>query len=133
MSGQRCPLKNTSIAVGNFVECLVPHTIYLRYRVLGNLPAAPIKSLHAVPPMIMLTGINAFEARWQSLKDHYPTSAAENRLLMQSMGRLVDNYATQEELLDELPLKRAVALAVKITGAKKNIVYDKALEIKKNN
>ena len=105
MSGQRCPLKNTSIAVGNFVECLVPHTLCPRYRVLGRLPAATITSLHAVPPMIMLTGINAFEARWQSLKDHYPTSAAENRLLMQSMGRLVDNYATQEELLDELPAR----------------------------
>lgn len=103
MSGQRCPLKNTSIAVGNFVEFLVPHTICPQSRALGRLPAATITSLHAVRLMIMLTGIKAFEARWQSLKDHYPTSPDENRLLMQSMGRLVDNYATQEELLDELP------------------------------
>lgn len=36
-----------------------------------------------------------------------------------------------KELLNELPLKKAVALAVKITGAKKNIIYDRALEIKK--
>lgn len=53
--------------------------------------------------MMMLTGIKAFEARWQSLKHNCNTSVAENRLLMQSMGRLVDNYATQEDLLDELP------------------------------
>lgn len=58
--------------------------------------------------MIMLTGIKAFEARWQSLKDHYPTSPDENRLLMQSMGRLVDNYATQDELLDELPVQLCI-------------------------
>lgn len=54
--------------------------------------------------MMMLTGIKAFEACWQSLKSSYATSLSENRLLMQSMGRLVDNYATQEEIAGELPL-----------------------------
>ncbi|MEL6899921.1 MAG: hypothetical protein AAFP07_03135 [Cyanobacteria bacterium J06606_4] len=53
--------------------------------------------------MIMLTGIKAFEARWQSLKSAHPTNASENHLLMQSMGRLVDNYASQEEIAAELP------------------------------
>lgn len=50
----------------------------------------------------MLTGIKAFEARWQLLKGNH-TSAADNRLLMQAMGRLVDNYATQDEIITELP------------------------------
>lgn len=53
--------------------------------------------------MMKLTGIKAFEARWQSLKGDHTPSASENRLLMQSMGRLVDNYASQEELMNELP------------------------------
>ena len=53
--------------------------------------------------MTMLTGIKAFEARWQSLKDSYIMTLSESRLLMQSMGRLVDNYATQEEITSELP------------------------------
>lgn len=52
----------------------------------------------------MLTGIKAFEARWQSLKSRYATSAADNRLLMRAMGRLVDNYATHEEVSEELPV-----------------------------
>jgi 16S rRNA (cytidine1402-2'-O)-methyltransferase len=33
-------------------------------------------------------------------------------------------------LLDELPLKQAAALAAQITGAKKNALYDRALQIK---
>lgn len=53
--------------------------------------------------MMKLTGIKAFEARWQALKGDCTPSAAENRLLMQSMGRLVDNYASQDELINELP------------------------------
>lgn len=36
-------------------------------------------------------------------------------------------------LMDELPLKKAVALAVKLTGQKKNTVYQKALDMKKVN
>ncbi|MFK8183153.1 MAG: hypothetical protein AB8B99_07245 [Phormidesmis sp.] len=50
----------------------------------------------------MLTGIKAFEARWQSIKGN--RSAIENRLLMQSMKRLVDNYATHEEISEDLPI-----------------------------
>jgi len=53
--------------------------------------------------MIMLTGIKAFEARWQSLKTIHPTAPHENHLLMQSMGRLVDNYASQSEISAGLP------------------------------
>ena len=51
----------------------------------------------------MLTGIKAFEARWQSLKAVHPTAPHENHLLMQSMGRLVDNYASQSEISAGLP------------------------------
>lgn len=54
--------------------------------------------------MMMLTGIKAFEACWQSLESSYAPSLTENRLLMQAMGRLVDNYATQEEIACELPV-----------------------------
>lgn len=53
--------------------------------------------------MIRLTGIKAFEACWQSLKAAHPTSPSQNHLLMQSMGRLVDNYASQAEIAAELP------------------------------
>ncbi len=53
--------------------------------------------------MIKLTGIKAFEARWQSLKATHPTALCENHLLMQSMGRLVDNYASQSEISAGLP------------------------------
>ncbi len=35
-----------------------------------------------------------------------------------------------ELLLDELPLKRAAALAAQITGARKNLLYQAALERK---
>lgn len=53
-----------------------------------------------------------------------------------------DNQATQEqesdiktdellkELLEELPLKKAVRLVVKLTGAKKNFIYERALQLK---
>lgn len=37
-----------------------------------------------------------------------------------------------EILLAELPLKQAVKLAAEITGAKKNALYDRALELKQN-
>ena len=35
-----------------------------------------------------------------------------------------------EELMKELPLKKAVALASRISGARKNEVYSMALELK---
>ena len=52
-------------------------------------------------------------------------------------GRAVERTAALdprkvlETLLSELPLKQAVALAVKLTGAKRNEVYASALELKK--
>ena len=54
--------------------------------------------------MIRLTGIKAFEACWESLKAAHPTNPNQNHLLMQSMGRLVDNYASQAEISAELPV-----------------------------
>ncbi|MGB3766495.1 MAG: hypothetical protein WA947_08045 [Phormidesmis sp.] len=53
--------------------------------------------------MVMLTGIKAFEFRWQTLQAKYPISAVQKKLIMQSMGRLIDNYATQEEIKENLP------------------------------
>lgn len=44
-------------------------------------------------------------------------------------GQMQETLAT---LLDELPLKQAVSLTVKLTGAKKNTVYDMALELQKH-
>lgn len=52
--------------------------------------------------MIMLTGIKAFEACWQSLKGT-TASATDCRMLMQAMGQLIDNYATHDEITQELP------------------------------
>lgn len=54
--------------------------------------------------MIKLTGIGAFEACWRSLKAMYSINPHESQMLMQSMGRLVDNYASQSEIASELPL-----------------------------
>ena len=54
--------------------------------------------------MAMLTGIKAFESRWQSLQTKYSIGKSQKQILMQSMGRLVDNYATQEEIEDDLPI-----------------------------
>ncbi|MEM8505990.1 MAG: hypothetical protein AAF716_22930 [Cyanobacteria bacterium P01_D01_bin.1] len=54
--------------------------------------------------MIKLTGIGAFEACWRSLKTMYSINPHESQMLMQSMGRLVDNYASQSEIASELPL-----------------------------
>ncbi len=53
--------------------------------------------------MQVVRGIQAFEACWKSLKQTYPTSQTENTLLVQSMGRFVDAYGTQEEIRDNLP------------------------------
>ena len=41
-----------------------------------------------------------------------------------------DAERTLKALLAELPLKQAVKLAVEITGAKKNDLYERALELK---
>ncbi|PSN18875.1 hypothetical protein C7271_10265 [filamentous cyanobacterium CCP5] len=51
----------------------------------------------------MLTGIQAFEACWLALRDQHPTSPEENRLIVQAMGQLVDNYAPPQVIEDTLP------------------------------
>ncbi len=43
----------------------------------------------------------------------------------------VDADKTLVALLDELPLKQAVALAVKITGGSRNVLYERALVLKR--
>ena len=43
----------------------------------------------------------------------------------------VDADKTLVALLDELPLKQAVALAVKITGGRRNVLYERALVLKR--
>lgn len=43
----------------------------------------------------------------------------------------VDAEKTLAALLEELPLKQAVALAVKITGANRNVLYEQALALKR--
>ncbi|MEO0539981.1 MAG: hypothetical protein AAFZ80_03840 [Cyanobacteria bacterium P01_A01_bin.105] len=53
--------------------------------------------------MQAIQGIQAFEACWTALKQIYPTSQAENTLLIQSMGRYVDAYSTQDEIRAGLP------------------------------
>lgn len=64
--------------------------------------------------MIKLTGIGAFEACWRSLKTMYSINPDESQMLMQSMGRLVDNYASQAEIAAELslPLRKLFNLLV---------------------
>lgn len=47
-----------------------------------------------------------------------------------SVTEVVDVEKTLKALLDELPLKQAVALAVKITGGSRNELYQRALELK---
>ena len=46
-------------------------------------------------------------------------------------GLSVETLATLSKLLDELPLKQAVQLAARITGANRNELYQRALQIKK--
>lgn len=45
-------------------------------------------------------------------------------------GEVMDIDATLKVLLAELPLKQAVAIAVKLTGAGRNAVYERALALK---
>lgn len=77
----------------------------------------------------------------QTLADYYASHADECRgevvILLEGVEAADDvkvSMRPQEVLkilLDELPLKQAVALAGKITGEKKNLLYDAALEMKK--
>jgi 16S rRNA (cytidine1402-2'-O)-methyltransferase len=48
-------------------------------------------------------------------------------------GRNIETEKILIQLLEELPLKQAVQLAVKITGENKNELYERALELKKSN
>jgi 16S rRNA (cytidine1402-2'-O)-methyltransferase len=58
-----------------------------------------------------------------------------------STGAAIEAEMAQEQalermlkvLLEDLPLKQAVALAVKLTGEKKNLVYEMALRLKETN
>ena len=73
-----------------------------------RLPGSALPFLHTIHylhklTMMKLTGIKAFEACWSDLRESYKTPAADNHLIMQSMGRLVDNYASQEEIEATLP------------------------------
>lgn len=52
----------------------------------------------------MLTGIKAFDARWQSLKSSDRVNSSDGQRLVQAMGRLIDNYATPDEIRQELPV-----------------------------
>lgn len=66
--------------------------------------------------MIMLREMNAFEACWLDLKDIYPTSQADNTLIAQAMGQLVDQYKKPAQVEQDLPdhlriLFRRLALA----------------------
>ncbi len=76
----------------------------------------------------------------QTLADYYALHADECRgeivILLEGVEAADDAKVSlhpQEVLkilLDELPLKQAVALASKITGEKKNLLYDAALKMK---
>ncbi len=65
---------------------------------------------------MMLRELDAFEACWLDLKDIYPTSGQDNRLLTQAMGQLVDLTAKPAQVEQDLPdhlkiLFRRLALA----------------------
>lgn len=65
---------------------------------------------------MMLRELKAFEACWLDLKDVYPTSGQDNRLLTQAMGQLVDLTAKPAQVEQDLPdhlkiLFRRLALA----------------------
>jgi len=81
-------------------------TSLLKKTLIGDfLFAKPLRSTEIYQPKAMtkLTGIKAFEARWQLFQNSHQISSSNSLLLMQSMGRLVDNYATQEEISRDLP------------------------------
>ncbi|HEY9881648.1 MAG TPA: hypothetical protein V6D29_24565 [Leptolyngbyaceae cyanobacterium] len=51
----------------------------------------------------MLTGIQAFEARWIDLKSHHPTTKDDNTVIAHAMGQLIDQYETPLQIERELP------------------------------
>lgn len=65
---------------------------------------------------MMLRELDAFEACWLDLKDIYPTSGQDNRLITHAMGQLVDFIAKPTQVEQDLPdhlkiLFRRLALA----------------------
>ncbi|HEY9763846.1 MAG TPA: hypothetical protein V6D07_15045 [Trichocoleus sp.] len=51
----------------------------------------------------MLTGIQAFEARWIDLRSHHPTTKDDNTVIAHAMGQLIDQYQTPIQIERELP------------------------------
>jgi hypothetical protein len=65
---------------------------------------------------MMLRELDAFEACWLDLKDIYPTSSQDNRLITHAMGQLVDLIEKPAQVERDLPdhlkiLFRRLALA----------------------
>ncbi len=65
---------------------------------------------------MMLRELEAFEACWLDLKDIYPTSGPDNRLITSAMGQLVDLTTKPAQVEQDLPdhlkiLFRRLALA----------------------
>ena len=65
---------------------------------------------------MMLRELDAFEACWLDLKDIYPTSGQDNRLITYAMGQLVDLIEKPTQVEQNLPdhlkiLFRRLALA----------------------
>ncbi|WOD41944.1 hypothetical protein [Nodosilinea sp. E11] len=52
---------------------------------------------------MMLRELKAFEACWLDLKDIYPTSSQDNRLIAHAMGQLVDLLEKPTQVEQELP------------------------------
>ena len=71
-------------------------------------------------------------AGWIAADDH--RALGEFVLVVEGAGATEDDandaHRVLEALLAELPLKQAVALAVRITGANRNEIYARALELK---
>ena len=52
----------------------------------------------------MIQGIQAFEACWMNLRTLYPTDQAQNLMIAQAMGQVIDCYRTVEEVEQTLPV-----------------------------
>ncbi|HEY9736563.1 MAG TPA: hypothetical protein V6D06_09780 [Trichocoleus sp.] len=51
----------------------------------------------------MLTGIQAFEARWLDLRGQHPTTRNDNTVIAHAMGQLIDQYETPAQIEEALP------------------------------
>jgi 16S rRNA (cytidine1402-2'-O)-methyltransferase len=72
-------------------------------------------------PAWLAAGVHRSKGEFVLVVEGSPVSAPEDAAIEKTLATL----------LDELPLKQAVALAVKITGASRNVLYDMALTLKK--